>query len=67
MQVLISIFEFTSVRQFQKFCESFPGLEAIAGVSSVLDIVDVGRKNDNKLRRMSVLCTIEIHTPTIKC
>ncbi len=58
MRVLISIFEFTSVRQFQKCGESFPGLGGIAGVSSVLDIVDVGRKNDNKLRRMSVLCTI---------
>jgi len=67
MRVLISIFEFTSVRQFQKCGGSFPGLGGIAGVSSVLDIVDFGRKNDNKLRRMSVLCTIEIHTPTIKC
>jgi len=43
------------VRQFQKGGESFPEFGDIAGVSSVLDIVDVGRKNDNKLRRMTVL------------
>ncbi len=55
MRVLNSIFEFTSVRQFQKGGESFPEFEDIAGISSVLDIVDVGRKNDNKLRRMTVL------------